>query len=57
MSRFRKQSHTIWYCEYHIVWCPKYRYQVLAGKIKEGAFLHSSFFLYPFRAAGRCRRT
>jgi len=37
MSRFRKQSHTIWYCEYHIVWCPKYRYRVLAGKIKEEA--------------------
>ena len=35
MSRFRKQSHTIWYCEYHIVWCPKYRDRVLAGKIKE----------------------
>jgi putative transposase len=39
MSRFRKQSHTIWYCEYHIVWCPKYRYRVLAGKIKEEAEL------------------
>lgn len=39
MSRFRKQSHTIWYCEHHIVWCPKYRYRVLAGKIKEEAEL------------------
>ena len=35
MSRFKKQSHTIWFCEYHIVWCPKYRYRVLQGKIKE----------------------
>jgi putative transposase len=35
MSRFKKQSHTIWFCEYHIVWCPKYRYRVLAGKLKE----------------------
>ncbi len=39
MSRFRKLSHTIWYCEYHIVWCPKYRYRVLAGKVKEEAEL------------------
>ena len=35
MSRFKKQSHTIWFCEYYIVWCPKYRYRVLTGKIKE----------------------
>ena len=35
MSRFKKQSHTIWFCEYHVVWCPKYRYWVLAGKVKE----------------------
>ncbi len=35
MSRFKKQSHTIWFCEYHVVWCPKYRYRVLAGKVKE----------------------
>ena len=35
MSRFKKLSHTIWHCEYHIVWVPKYRYRVLQGKIKE----------------------
>ena len=34
MSRFRKQSRTIWFCEYHIVWCPKYRYRVMQGKVK-----------------------
>ena len=39
MSRFKKQSHTIWFCEYHIVWCPKYRYRVLQGKVKEEAEL------------------
>ena len=37
MSRFRKQSQTIWFCEYHIVWCPKHRFRVLQGKIKEEA--------------------
>jgi len=35
MSRFKRLSHTIWYCEYHIVWVPKYRYRVLQGKIRE----------------------
>lgn len=33
MSRFRKLSHTLWHCQYHIVWVPKYRYRILTGKI------------------------
>ena len=35
MSRFRKLSHTIWHCQYHIVWVPKYRYRVLRERIGE----------------------
>jgi len=35
MSRFLKLSHAIWYCKYHIVWTPKYRYKVLTGEIKQ----------------------
>ena len=35
MSRFNKLSHAIWYCKYHIVWTPKYRYRILKGAIKE----------------------
>ena len=35
MSRFRKLAHTIWHCQYHIVWTPKYRFRVLAGPVKE----------------------
>lgn len=35
MSRFKRLSHTIGHCEYHIVWVPKYRYRVMQGKIKE----------------------
>ena len=34
MSRFNKLSHTIWCCEYHIVFVPKYRYRVLVGEVK-----------------------
>ena len=33
MSRFKKLSHVIWHCEYHIVWTPKYRYKVLKGAV------------------------
>ena len=33
MSRFEKLSHTIWHCQYHIVWVPKYRFRILTGKV------------------------
>jgi len=33
MSRFKKLSKSIWHCQYHIVWVPKYRYKVLKGEI------------------------
>ena len=35
MSRFRKLSQTLWYCQYHIVWVPKYRFRILTGKVAE----------------------
>lgn len=35
MSRFRKLTHTIWHCQYHVVWTPKYRYRILTGKVGE----------------------
>jgi len=33
MSRFRKRSQTIWHCQYHIVWVPKYRLRILTGDV------------------------
>jgi len=33
MGRWRKQSHVLWQCTYHIVWCPKYRFRILAGDV------------------------
>lgn len=33
MSRFEKLSHTIWHCQYHIVWVPKYRFRILNGEV------------------------
>ncbi|MCA1600381.1 MAG: IS200/IS605 family transposase [Acidobacteria bacterium] len=32
MSKYKKLSHSVWLCTYHIVFCPKYRYKVLEGK-------------------------
>jgi len=34
-KRFRRLSHTIYECKYHIVFCPKYRYKVLKGEVAE----------------------
>ena len=33
MSRFRKLTQSIWHCQYHIVWVPKYRYRILEGRV------------------------
>ncbi len=35
MSRFMKLSQTLWCCQYHIVWVPKYRFRVLDGAIAQ----------------------
>lgn len=35
MSKFKKLSHVIYRCDYHIVWTPKYRFKVLEGLVKE----------------------
>lgn len=35
MSKYKKQSHVVWKCDYHIVWCPKYRFRVLSAVIAE----------------------
>lgn len=33
MEQYKKTSHTVWECTYHIVWVTKYRYPVLVGDI------------------------
>jgi putative transposase len=35
VSRFRKLSHTIWHCQYHIVWVTKYRFRIIVGAIRD----------------------
>lgn len=34
MSKYKKQSHVVYKCDYHIVWTPKYRFRILKGAIK-----------------------
>ena len=34
-KRFKKLSHTIYECKYHIVVCPKYRFRIFADEIAE----------------------
>ena len=35
MSRFRKLTHTIYECKYHMVFCPKFRHRIFRGDICE----------------------
>ena len=33
MEDYKRGSHTVWDCKYHVVWTTKYRYQVLGGEV------------------------
>lgn len=33
-KKYKKDSHTIYSCQYHVVFCPKYRRSVLTGEIE-----------------------
>ena len=35
MSKYKKLSHVVYKCDYHLVWTPKYRYKILEGDVKE----------------------
>jgi len=35
MARYRKQSHVVYHCNYHIVWVSKYRFRIMEGVVKE----------------------
>ena len=37
MEYYRKSSHSVYECTYHIVWITKYRYPVLVGDIGQKA--------------------
>ena len=52
MSRFRKLSHAIWHCQYHLVWVPKYRYRVLEGVV--GKEVHNCLRVFLGQNACEC---
>ena len=33
--QFKKLAHSLYECKYHIVFCPKYRYKILQGEVRE----------------------
>lgn len=35
ISQYKKLTHVIYKCDYHIVWVPKYRLRILTGTIKD----------------------
>ena len=35
MSKNKQESHVVWKCDYHVVWCPKYRFRILTGIVKD----------------------
>ena len=34
-SKYRKLTHVVYQCTYHIVWAPKYRFRILTGALKD----------------------
>ena len=36
-KRFKKLSHTLYECKYHVVFCPKYRHRILVDEVAEYA--------------------
>ena len=34
MSNYKIQSHSVYLCQYHVIFCPKYRHRVLKDRIK-----------------------
>ena len=34
-GKYRKLSHVVYQCTYHVVWVPKYRFRILKGGVKE----------------------
>ena len=33
MSKYKRQSHVVYKCDYHIVWVAKYRLRILTGEV------------------------
>jgi len=41
-SQYKRLSHSVWMCKYHIIFCPKYRYKILEGRAE--VFVRNNFY-------------
>lgn len=48
MTKYRKLSHVVFKCDYHIVWVPKFRFRILKSAIKE-LVAHDIMMLYEWK--------
>ena len=39
---FKKLTHSLYQCKYHIIFCPKYRYRILTGDL--GAYVYREIY-------------
>ena len=37
MAEYRQSAHAVFDLKYHVIWCAKYRYKVLRGRVAERA--------------------
>ncbi len=35
MDSYKSNNNVVYSCKYHVIWCPKYRRDVLQGRVKE----------------------
>ena len=37
MAEYRQSAHAVYDLKYHVIWCTKYRYKILRGRVAERA--------------------
>lgn len=50
-SNFKKLSHTMYECKYHIVFCPKYRHRILKGEVAD--YCRREYFTQEYRVINK----
>ena len=43
MAEYRHSAHAVFDLNYHLIWCPKYRYKILRGRVAEHAHFRFGF--------------
>ena len=42
--RLKKLAHSLYECKYHVVFCPKYRYRILASEVRSYSYVHQQIY-------------